>query len=86
MILGDMVTRLPMSLDGKKKYLARNKRERIMAKRSVSGDSREASDNTPMTIGEIATAVAKKKARDATKKRGMKIAAKKAGKKLRKNT
>ena len=40
-----------------------------MAKMSVSGDSRDASDNTPMTIGEIATAVAKKKTKGATKKR-----------------
>jgi hypothetical protein len=77
--------RLPMSLEGKKKYLARNKRERIMAKMSVSGDSRDASDNTPMTIGEIATAVAKKKTKGATKKRAIKTAAKKAGKKAKKH-
>ena len=69
----------------KKKYLARNKRERIMAKKSVSGDSRDASDNTPMTIGEIATAVAKKKTKGATKKRAIKTAAKKAGKKAKKH-
>jgi hypothetical protein len=35
--------------------------ETIMAKKSVTGGSRYASDNRPMTIGEIATAVAKKK-------------------------
>jgi hypothetical protein len=51
-----------------------------MAKKSVSGDTRDASDNIPMTIGEIATAVAKKKTKGATKKR-VKAAAKKAGKK-----
>ena len=60
-----------------KKYLAGNKRERIMAKKSVSGDSRDASDNTPMTIGEIATAVAKKKTKGATKKRAIKTAERK---------
>jgi hypothetical protein len=52
-----------------------------MAKKSVSGDTRDASDNIPMTIGEIATAVAKKKTKGATKKRVIKAAAKKAGKK-----
>jgi hypothetical protein len=52
-----------------------------MAKKSVTTDSRDASDNRPMTIGEIATAVAKKKARDATKRR--KPVAKKTGKQLK---
>jgi hypothetical protein len=63
---------------GKTKYLTRNKKERLMAnKKSVSVDT---SDNTPMTIGEIATAVAKKKAKGATRKRPIKTAAKKVRK------
>jgi hypothetical protein len=62
---------------GKTKYLTRNKKERLMAnKKSVSVDR---SDNTPMTIGEIATAVAKKK-KGATRKRPIKTAAKKVRK------
>jgi hypothetical protein len=55
-----------------------------MVKKSVSDDSRDASDSTPMTIGEIATAAAKKKTKDAAKKRAIKTAAKKAGKKAKK--
>ena len=55
-----------------------------MANKSVSGDTRGASDNTPMTSGEIAIAVAKRKTKEATKKRAMKTAAKKAGKKAKK--
>lgn len=55
-----------------------------MAKKSVSDDSRDASDNTPMTIDEIAAAVAKKKTKGAIKKRAIKTAAKKAGKKTKK--
>jgi hypothetical protein len=63
---------------GKTKYLTRNKKERLMAnKKSVSVDT---SDNTPMTIGEIATAVAKKKAKGAPRKRPIKTAAKKVRK------
>jgi hypothetical protein len=54
-----------------------------MAKKSVNSDSQDASDNRPMTIGEIATAVAKKKARGATKRRAVKTVAKKAGKQLK---
>jgi hypothetical protein len=46
-----------------------------MAKKSVSGDSRDASENIPMTIGQIATAVAKSKTKDASKKRAIKTAA-----------
>ena len=57
--------------------------ERIMAKRSVTSDSRDVSDNRPMTIDEIATAVAKKKARGATKRRAIKAVAKKTGKQLK---
>jgi hypothetical protein len=53
-----------------------------MAKKSTSSDSRDASDNRPMTIGEIATAVAKKKARGATERRSIKAAARKTGKPL----
>jgi hypothetical protein len=54
-----------------------------MAKKSVNSDSQDASDNRPMTIGEIATAVAKKKMRGATKRRAIKSAAKKAGKQVK---
>jgi hypothetical protein len=54
-----------------------------MTKKSVTSDSRDASDNSPMTIGEIATAVAKKKARGASKRRATKSTAKKAGKQLK---
>jgi hypothetical protein len=54
-----------------------------MAKKSVTTGSRDASDNRPMTIGEIATAVAKKKARGATKRRAIKAVAKKTGKQLK---
>jgi hypothetical protein len=39
-----------------------------MAKKSVTRNSRNASDNRPMTTGEIATAVAKKQAGGAIKK------------------
>lgn len=55
-----------------------------MAKKSVYGASREASDNTPMTIDEIATAVTKRKTKVAAKKRAIKTTAKKAGKKTKK--
>ena len=54
-----------------------------MANKSVSGDTRGASDNTPMTSGEIAIAVAKRKTKEATKKRAIKTAAKKAGKRAK---
>jgi hypothetical protein len=54
-----------------------------MTKKSVTSDSRDASDNRPMTIGEIATAVAKKNARGASKRRATKSTAKKAGKQLK---
>jgi hypothetical protein len=54
-----------------------------MVKKSVTTGSRDASDNRPMTIGEIATAVAKKKTRGATKRRAIKATAKKAGKQLK---
>ena len=54
-----------------------------MAKKSVYGASREASDNTPMTIDEIATAVTKRKTKVAAK-RAIKTSAKKAGKKTKK--
>jgi hypothetical protein len=54
-----------------------------MAKKSVNSESRDASDNRPMTIAEIATAVAKKKARGATKRRAIKAVAKKVGKQLK---
>jgi hypothetical protein len=52
-------------------------------KKSVTTGSRDPSDNRPMTIGEIATAVAKKKARGATKRRVVKAVAKKTGKQLK---
>ena len=55
-----------------------------MAKKSTSGkvtealaDSRGASENVPMTTGEIATAVAKKKTMGPANKRATKTAAKK---------
>jgi hypothetical protein len=51
-----------------------------MAKKSVT---RDASDNRPMTIGEVAIAAAKKKARGGTKRRAIKAVAKKAGKQLK---
>ena len=54
-----------------------------MTKKSVTSDSRGGSDNRPMTIGEIVTAVAKKKARGASKRRATKSTAKKAGKQLK---
>ena len=60
-----------------------DKRERIMAKKSVAQKFREFLDaspdesNVPMTRGEIATAVAKKKRKAATKNRPLKSAAKK---------
>ncbi len=56
-----------------------------MAKKSISGGSRDASENTPMTMGEIAAAMAKKKTKGATKKSAIETAAKKAGRKT-KNT
>jgi hypothetical protein len=43
-----------------------------MAKKSVTTASRDALVNRPMTIGEVAIAVAKKKARGATKRRAIK--------------
>ena len=55
-----------------------------MAKNSASAASREASDNTPMTIDEIATAMTKRKTKGAAKKRAIKISAKEAGKKTKK--
>ena len=51
-----------------------------MAKKSVSGD---ASDNIPMTSGEIVIAVAKRKTKGATKKRAIKTPAKKVGKRAK---
>ena len=54
------------------------KEERNMVKKSATADSRDASDNIPMTTGEIATAVAKRKTKRAAKKRAIKPAAKKA--------
>jgi hypothetical protein len=54
-----------------------------MTKKSVTSDSRDASDNRAMTIGEIATAVSKKKARGANKRRETISTSKKAGKQLK---
>jgi hypothetical protein len=54
-----------------------------MAKKSVTNGSQDASNNRPMTIDEIATAVAKKKARGATQRRAVKAVAKKTGKQLK---
>ena len=53
-----------------------------MAKKHVSAAARAASDNTPMTIGEIATAVAKRKT---NKKRAIKTPQREQGKKGKKN-
>ena len=50
-----------------------------------SAAARAASDNTPMTIGEIATAVAKRKTKDANKKRAIKTPQREQGKKGKKN-